>query len=133
MRWVALLVGVPLLLVAFGALTWAYVLYPDPHDPKSLRYVLWKHDLASMNLDIATANIEEDSAGKNALIIGKSPQQLRERFGFLLTPHQAGPVLEQCIRNSWADGRNPLYIRHTNMVVAFRNGVAAQTGILKPC
>jgi hypothetical protein len=133
MKWFLLTVGAVLLLAALGLLAWAYLLYPDEHDPKSLRYVLWKHDLVSIDLDRAAYVIADDPDGKRDLVIGQSKAQLRARFGFLLTPHEAGPMLERCIQGSWADKRDALYLRHSDMIVVFENGIAADTGVLKPC
>lgn len=75
MRWIGLAIGAPLFMAALALLAWAFVLYPDPADPKNMRYVLWKHNLASMDLDVATYTIEEDPAGKQALILGRSEKE----------------------------------------------------------
>jgi len=131
-----LVVGAVLLFAALGTLgtvAGAYLLYADDLDPKSLRYVLWKQDLAWIDLDRAVGTIEEDPDGKRNLIIGQTKAQLRARFGFLLTPHDAGPLLERCVQGSWAEGRDALFLRGSNMIVVFRNGVATETDILKPC
>jgi hypothetical protein len=125
-------VGALVILMVAIAVIWN-VTYPDQNDPKNMRYVLWKHGLMTMNLDTATGVIEEDPEGKRDLIIGKTTQQIRDRFGYLLTPHQAGHTLEQCIRGSWAEGKNPMYIRRSNLVVTFDGGVATNADILKPC
>ncbi|MBS0471100.1 MAG: hypothetical protein JSR60_08520 [Proteobacteria bacterium] len=133
MRWLLLAIGAPLSLAALGLLTWAFVLYQDDLDAKNMRYVAWKHGLASINLDRAVGTLEEDPEGKRDLIISRTPSQLIKRFGFLLTPHQAGPVLERCARDSWAGGKTAFYLRHSQMIVVFETGVATQTGLLKPC
>jgi hypothetical protein len=126
-----LAIGTMLPFAALGAIAWAYL--PDEGDPKNLQYILWKHDLASIDLDRAVGVIEEDADGKRGLIIGQSKAQLRARFGFLLTPHEAGPLLERCVQGSWAEGKDALFLRRSNMIVVFENGVATETDILKPC
>jgi hypothetical protein len=42
--------------VAFvcAALLFHYGYYPDEGDPKNIKYVLWKHGLYKMDLDLAT-------------------------------------------------------------------------------
>ncbi|HEX4860910.1 MAG TPA: hypothetical protein VFV07_06710 [Rhizomicrobium sp.] len=125
--------GTALLFAALGALGWAYLLYPDEDDPKSLRYVLWKHDLVSIDLDRAAYVIADDPDGKRDLVIGQTKAQLHARFGFLLTPHEAGPTLERCIQGSWADKKDALHLRHSDMIVVFENGIATDASVLKPC
>jgi hypothetical protein len=130
-RW-AIFAGTPLFLLMMAVIVWTMT-YPDPYDPKNMRYVLWKHGLASIDLDTATSALAVDSEGRQALIIGQSQDQLRKRFGFLLTPHQAGPALERCVYASWANDGTALYIRHSNLVVVFKNDIATEANILKPC
>src|SRR5690348_16995781 len=112
MRLTVLALGAVLLLAALGAGAWA-ALYPGDFDAKNMRYVAWKHGLASIDLDRAVGTIEEDPEGKRNLILGQTKAQLRARFGLLLAPHEAGPVLERCVQESWAAGQDALYLRHS--------------------
>jgi len=118
------------LALAFGAWT---AMHANACDPKNMHYVLWKWGIAAMNLDDATCAITEDVSGKQELIIGKSRQEISRRFGYVLTPQEAGQVLKQCIPGSWAEGKNPVFIRRSNLVVTFNHDVADHVGLLKPC
>jgi hypothetical protein len=133
MKWLALAVGSVLLLAALGAFAWACLLYPDVSDRKNMRYVLWKHGLVTIDPDRALAAIAEDPDGKQDLIMGQTKAQLRGRFGLLLTPRQAGLFLEHCVQGSWAKDKDAVFLRHSNLIVAFENGVATNADLLKPC
>lgn len=48
---------------------------------------------------VATGTMIGD-AGSNKLVVGKTKSQLRDRFGFLLSPAAASPYLRTCYQNS---------------------------------
>lgn len=65
--------------------------YPQG-EAKNLRYILWKRGLFPMDLDRAAYTMIGD-AERNKLVIGKTEEQLRKRFGYLLAPDQSPPYL----------------------------------------
>ncbi len=66
--------------------------YPGRYDGKGLHYVLWKHHLASMDLDRASAIVINDPE-RNAMMLGKTRQELTRRFGYLKSPTEVRPYL----------------------------------------
>src|SRR5688572_25374709 len=83
--------------VASGAV-WM-VSYPDAHDPKGPRYVLWKAGIFNMDLDLATDAMVGD-AGRAKLVVGLTRQQLSKRFGYLKAPAEASAYLRDCYKAS---------------------------------
>lgn len=117
--------------------------YPDG-EPKNLKYILWKHGLYHMDLDRAAYTMIGD-AERNKLVIGQTEEQLRKRFGYLLTPDKAYPYLQRCIADTppppglpyygpppWK-GKKLLLIRHEILLVVFEGGKATELWILKGC
>jgi hypothetical protein len=72
-----------------------YGYYPDEGDPKNIKYVLWKHGLYKMDLDLATEVMVGDPH-RESLVIGKTEAQLKKRFGYLLTPDEASFYVRAC-------------------------------------
>jgi hypothetical protein len=110
----------------------AWVLtYPDG-DPKNIKYVLWKAGLYRMNLDTATGTMIGDG-GRDELVVGKTKAQLRNRFGFLLTPADASQYLRGCYQNSgWKDSE-VLFIRQSPWMVVFEGETATSLVLIKGC
>jgi hypothetical protein len=86
-------------LVALGALlsfcafmAWIKI-YPEDVDPKNIEYVLWTHGMnQNMNLDHALDGMTHDKWPER-LVVGLSRQELKERFGYILSadePHPRG-------------------------------------------
>jgi hypothetical protein len=90
----------------------AWVLtYPDG-DPKNIKYVLWKAGLYRMNLDTAAGTMIGDG-GRDKLVVGETREQLRNRFGYLLTPADASQYLRGCYQNSGFKASEVLFIRQS--------------------
>lgn len=62
---------------------WAFV-YPDPHDPKGPRYVLWKWHCFPFDADVVYRSMVGDP-DRDALVVGLTVAQIECRFGPLRT------------------------------------------------
>jgi NhaP-type Na+/H+ and K+/H+ antiporter len=67
-----------------------HLMYPSRSDPKNPRYVLWKVGLYGMDPELAIAPMVGD-AQRDALVVGKSKEELRRKFGYLTAC--SGPAL----------------------------------------
>lgn len=98
--------------------------YPDRYDRKSIHYVLWKHHLASMDLDRATSIILNDP-DRDAMILGQTQQELARRFGYLKSPAEVRPYLRDYC---WAarPGANVMFLHNEDLMIVFTNGRASE-------
>jgi hypothetical protein len=112
--------------------------YPDRGDPKNLNYVLWKHGLNSdMDLDTALATMTHDTWAVNR-VVGLTPNQLKDRFGYVKTFDQARPYLQLCatpnavgkLANS-PNEHDVLYLRDDDWMVVLKNGRAVDLVLCK--
>jgi hypothetical protein len=102
----------------FFGLWWAT--YPDRYDSKNPHYVLWKHHLAPMDLDRATANVAIDP-DRDSMILGRTKTQLAKRFGYLKTPSEARSYLrDYCL--AARPGADAIFLRNQDLMVVFRDG-----------
>ena len=104
-------------------------LYPKPQDPKNITYVLWKHGLCKMDLDLATGIMIGDSA--DGLVVGKTEAEIRQRFGFLVPPSQATEYLRWRLKNSPWKNRRVLFIRNSPLMVVFDGDRAVDLVLVK--
>jgi hypothetical protein len=74
--------------VVFVFVTAWVLTYPDGN-PKNIKYVFWKAGRYRMNLDMAAGTKIGDGGGRVKLVVGKTREQLRDRFGYLLRPSDA--------------------------------------------
>ena len=110
---------------------WA-LMYPSSSDPKNIRYVLWKAGLSKMNLDIAGGTMIGDP-DRDKLVVGKTKEQLRDKFGLLLSPSDTSPYLRDCYQNSsWKDS-NVLFIRQSSWMIVFDDDKATNLVLIKGC
>lgn len=111
----------------------AWVLtYPDG-DPKNIKYVFWKAGLYRMNLDMAADTMIGDGGGRDKLVVGKTREQLRNRFGYLLTPTDASQYLRGCYQNSGLKDSDVLFIRQSPWMVVFDGDKATSLVLIKGC
>jgi hypothetical protein len=108
------------------------LMYPSPDDPKNVQYVFWKAGLWKMNLDTA-ANTMIGDPGRAKLVIGKTKDQLRDRFGYLLTPADASLYLRGCYQNSTWKDREALFIRQSPWMIVFDGDKATDLVLIKGC
>ena len=106
--------------------------YPSESDPKNIKYLLWKAGLYRMNLDSATGTMIGD-ASRDKLVVGKTKTQLRERFGYLLMPADAGQYLRGCYQASSWKNRDALFIRKSPWMVVFDGDRAVELVLVKGC
>ena len=110
-----------------------WLLYPETSDPKNIKYVLWKAGFHTMDVDLATGTMIGDAA-RNELVIGKSKEQLLDRFGFLLSPKDVSPYVRDYCLGGWpGDHRNVLFIRQSPWMVVFNGGKATELVLMKGC
>jgi hypothetical protein len=108
------------------------VTYPSDSDPKNIKYVLWKNGLYAMNLDKATGTMIGDGS-RERLVVGKTKVQLRDKFGYLLTPADVSQYLRGCYQTSaWKD-RDALFIRNGPWMVIFDGDKATELVLIKGC
>lgn len=111
----------------------AWVLtYPDG-DPKNIKYVFWKAGLYRMNLDMAVGTMIGDGGGRDKLVVGKTREQLRNRFGYLLRPADASQYLRGCYQNSAFKDSEVLFIRRSPWMVVFNGDKATRLVLIKGC
>lgn len=106
-------------------------MYPDG-DPKNVKYVLWKAGLYRMNLDTAADTMIGD-AGHDRLVVGKTRAQLRNKFGYLLTPGEASQYVRGCYQNSDWRNKEVLFIRQSPWMVVFHGDKATDLVLIKGC
>jgi hypothetical protein len=110
----------------------AWVLTYPNGDPKNIKYVLWKAGVYRMNLDTAADTMMGDS-GRNKLVVGKSKDQLRDKFGYLVTPANASQYLRGCYQNSDWRSKEVLFIRQSPFMVVFDGDRATDLVLVKGC
>ena len=111
------------------AVVWI-LMYPSENDPKNIKYVLWKSNLYSMNLDNAMSAMIGD-IGREKLVVGKNKMQLRRKFGYLVAPAEAHPYMRSCyLESPWKD-RDVLLIRNGPWTVVFSGDKATELVLCK--
>ena len=108
------------------------LMYPPDSDPKGIEYVLWKSGVYSMNVDNAVGLMVGDPK-RDKLVVGKTKEQLRHRFGYLLTLADASPYLRGCYLDSSRKGRDVLFIRSSPWMVVFDGDKAIELVLVKGC
>jgi len=107
------------------------LMYPQP-DPKNIKYVLWKANLYPLNIKVVTGTMVGDRSPEK-LVVGKTKQQLRDKFGSLLPAADVSSYLQDCYRNSnWRD-RDVLFIGHSWWMVVFDGDRATNLVLVKGC
>jgi hypothetical protein len=104
----------------------------DPAVDPSIRYLAWKHGLIGMDLDRATGEMNLD-VHRDSIVIGKTRQQLNEKFGYTNPLEQATPYVKNCLLNSsHADG-DVVQLRRSDWVVLMQDGRAVQLISVEGC
>lgn len=104
----------------------------DPAVDPSIRYLAWKHGLIGMDLDRATGELNLD-VHRETLIVGKTRQQLNEKFGFTNSLEEATPYVRSCVLNSPYGKSEVLQLRRSNWVVVMQGRRAAQLISVEGC
>jgi hypothetical protein len=83
-----------------------------------------------MDLDKATGNMIGDGNPK-LLVLGKTREQLREQFGYLLSPEKASDYLRGFYSaEGWKRG-DVSFIRKSPWMVVFKDGKAEELVLVK--
>jgi hypothetical protein len=117
-------------LVSLAGLAWA-ALYPAP-DPKNLRYVLWKAGLPTIDPDLALDSMVADRHPEH-LVVGRTPEELRTRFGSLTPLRTASPYLRGCHANSSWSKSEVVFLRSSPWMVVLEDGRARDLVLIKGC
>jgi len=105
-------------------------IYPSESDPKNARYVFWKLNICTMNLDVAAGTMVGDNHRAD-LVIGRTSSELRRRFGFLRGRGEVSSYLQAYSQSPpWRD-KEVLFIRTSAWMVVFENGRAAKLILVK--
>jgi len=89
--------------------------FPDEYDIHNIHYVLWKRGIVSIDPDRALNVTAHDDA--YPLLLGKSPGDLRAKFGYLRSLDQASPYMRYCYENSSWRGKPVMFLRDTDWMV----------------
>ena len=109
---------------------WAHI-YPSENDPKNIKYVFWKAGLYRMDSDTALGTMIGDR-NREKLVIGKTKDQLRAKFGYLLPPSEAGSYMQTCYADSaWKQSTTVLVLRRGPWMVKFEADKATDLMLCK--
>ncbi|SRR5258708_49453 len=108
------------------------LLYPSRSDPKNIQYILWKAGLWNMNLDAAAQTMIGD-ADAEKLVLGRTEEQVRGRFGYLLLPADATPYLRNCYQGSAWKAKEVRFIRQSPWMIVFESDRAVKLVLIKGC
>jgi len=70
-----------------------WLIYTEPSDPADLKYVLWRHGLYPIYPEATAAMVRD--LRRDDLVIGKTKEQLRRKFGYLVPLADASLYLKQ--------------------------------------
>lgn len=103
--------------------------YPGD-DPKGIKYVAWKAGLCKMDPDLAVGIMVGD-ANRDRLVVGKTKEQLRRRFGDLLTLEEAPEYYRQGHDDSAWKNSDVLFIRNSPWMIVFDGDRATRLILMK--
>lgn len=103
-------------------------MYPSTNDPKNIRYVLWKRGLYALNPDVALGTMIADR-DRDHLVLGKSKEQLKGKFGYLLSPEQVSEYYRSVYRERGY--HDAVFLRNSPWMVVFSDGKASQLVLIK--
>jgi|SRR5271168_1974789 len=117
--------------VILTAAAWMSV-HPSGDDPRSLKYVLWKHHLYKLDPDTATHAMLLDTQ-RDRLVVGKTKAELLDQFGFLMPAADASPILRDCYESSPWNEKSVLFIRTSAWMVVFEGDRGSELVLMKDC
>jgi hypothetical protein len=113
--------------ISLVALWWA--LFPDKYDRKNPHYVAWKYHLLPMEGSRAASIVAID-ADRDRLVLGKTKEELQQRFGFVLTVDQVRPYLRvYCAATR--PGKDVLFLNSNDLMVVMNQGRAVEIIVCK--
>jgi hypothetical protein len=105
---------------------------PSRTDPRNIGYVLWKAGVFRAKLeDVSGAMVGDPD--RDRLVVGKSRDELRDRFGALLSPADASAYLRGCYESSAWRGKDVVFIDQTSWMVVFEGAKATDLALIKGC
>jgi hypothetical protein len=124
------------LLPSIAVLMLAFVIWsltcPSSSDPKNPRYVLWKTGIYPMDPGLAAETMIADPH-RDELVLGKSKEELRPKFGYLTAFPQAASYIQICYREQGMRYDDVMFIRNSTWMVVFQDGRAARLILFKGC
>jgi len=126
------------MLVAFlflstaGLFVGAWIALYPPGDPKNMGYTLWKAGLYSIDPADASKSVMEDP-GRGKVLLGKTEDELRAEFGYLVPLARASQYFRICIANSQWQGADGAFIRDSDLMIVFKNGKSIDYLRVKGC
>jgi len=113
------------------AAAWTSV-HRSGEDPRSLKYVLWKHHLYKLDPDTAIHAMILDT-DRDRLAVGKTKAELLDQFGFLMPAADASPILRDCYESSPWNEKSVLFIRTSAWMVVFEGDRGSELVLMKDC
>jgi hypothetical protein len=125
--------GVIILLVVVVLGGW-WALYPGPDEPKGMLYIGWRLGLPTMDQDRALGTMVGD-VHREGLVIGKSKDELRARFGYVTTLDEPSSEYVRFCYNNYDTyrGKDVLILRRSNWMVVMKDGRAEDLVLVKGC
>lgn len=117
-------------IVVVGIAGWQLVVV-GADDPRDLRYQAWKLGLYPLKLD-AALNIMINDSHRDALVVGKTNEELDRRFGSV-SPVPGNTYVKYCYENSPHRGTSVLFIRNSNWMVLMKDRIADGLVLAKGC
>jgi len=107
-------------------------LYFGPYESKDLRYQCWKLGLYPLQIDGALETMVVDP-NRNALVLGKTQEQLVSKFGYVSSIDDADDYVRSCYNNSPYHEMTVLFLRKSHWMVAVTRGHASDLVYVKGC
>jgi hypothetical protein len=98
-------------------------------NPKNLKYVLWKVGLYRMDIDSAVFTMVRDP-DRDKLVVGKTKEELQNRFGDLLTLEQVSQYYRDGYNLGWKN-KDVLFIKNSPWMIVFDHGTATNLVLMK--
>ncbi len=99
--------------------------YPGPNDPKCIHYVLWKWHLLPLNLHRAVSIMINDP-DRDSMLLDKTEEQLRRRFGYLLPAQQVWGCDVKQFNRAIPKADTVFTLRRSDLLIVFHHGVSSQ-------
>ena len=125
--WAVRIAVMVILMVTLIVGAW-YFTYPGP-DPKGVKYVMWKAGLYKMDSELAVSIMVGD-AHRDKLVVGKTEEQLQQRFGRLLTLDEVSEYYRDGYNLYWK-GSEVRFIRNSPWMIVFNHGRASKLVLMK--
>ncbi|MBB5057568.1 hypothetical protein HDF16_002274 [Granulicella aggregans] len=106
-----------------------HLIYPGYYDPKSIAYLGWKFHVLPME-PVRALNTMTHGPNSDRLVLGKSRQQLQQRFGFVRTVDQVSPYLRDYCAAA-RPGADLLFLNSSDWMVVMQRDRAVELVLCK--